>query len=178
MFNEGLERERNSIRAGLYGPRVTKSKKARSFDPLVKRFATCFVSLMPVLVARKMSFFGTSNQSLNQKCPSAALGHLKKGGGEGGIRTLDRGLRPYSGLANRRPQPLGDFSAMAGVSIAECFARYQRKVRPLTRGSQEAVPMIIRNEGHPSDQLWLRVGLGPNRLPEPRLPQPSKLSRT
>src|SRR5262249_57442332 len=31
-------------------------------------------------------------------------------GGEGGIRTLDRGLRPYSGLANRRPQPLGDFS--------------------------------------------------------------------
>ena len=34
-------------------------------------------------------------------------------GGEGGIRTLDRGLRPYSGLANRRPQPLGDFSAPA-----------------------------------------------------------------
>ena len=34
----------------------------------------------------------------------------KNHGGEGGIRTLDRGLRPYSGLANRRPQPLGDFS--------------------------------------------------------------------
>ena len=33
-----------------------------------------------------------------------------KESGEGGIRTLDRGLRPYSGLANRRPQPLGDFS--------------------------------------------------------------------
>src|SRR5262249_7746275 len=34
-------------------------------------------------------------------------------GGEGGIRTLDRGLSPYSGLANRRPQPLGDFSALS-----------------------------------------------------------------
>ena len=38
-------------------------------------------------------------------------------GGEGGIRTLDRGLSPYSGLANRRPQPLGDFSALSFVTI-------------------------------------------------------------
>ena len=32
-------------------------------------------------------------------------------GGEGGIRTPDRGVRPYNGLANRRLQPLGHLSA-------------------------------------------------------------------
>ena len=32
-------------------------------------------------------------------------------GGDGGIRTLDRALQPYNGLANRRLQPLGHISA-------------------------------------------------------------------
>ena len=32
------------------------------------------------------------------------------GGGDGGIRTLDRALQPYNGLANRRLQPLGHIS--------------------------------------------------------------------
>ena len=31
-------------------------------------------------------------------------------GGEGGIRTPDRGVSPYNGLANRRLQPLGHLS--------------------------------------------------------------------
>src|SRR5664279_3901084 len=31
-------------------------------------------------------------------------------GGAGGIRTLDRALQPYNGLANRRLQPLGHSS--------------------------------------------------------------------
>src|SRR5207249_12031952 len=30
--------------------------------------------------------------------------------GEGGIRTPDRGISPYNGLANRRLQPLGHLS--------------------------------------------------------------------
>ena len=34
----------------------------------------------------------------------------KKAGGDGGIRTLDRALQPYNGLANRRLQPLGHIS--------------------------------------------------------------------
>ena len=38
-------------------------------------------------------------------------------GGEGGIRTPDRGVSPYNGLANRRLQPLGHLSN-AFVSIA------------------------------------------------------------
>jgi hypothetical protein len=34
----------------------------------------------------------------------------KTTGGEGGIRTLDTGVSPYNGLANRRLQPLGHLS--------------------------------------------------------------------
>jgi hypothetical protein len=33
-------------------------------------------------------------------------------GGAGGIRTLDRALQPYNGLANRRLQPLGHSSGL------------------------------------------------------------------
>ena len=35
---------------------------------------------------------------------------LADSGGDGGIRTLDRALQPYNGLANRRLQPLGHVS--------------------------------------------------------------------
>jgi hypothetical protein len=38
-----------------------------------------------------------------------------KGGGAGGIRTLDRALQPYNGLANRRLQPLGHSSVTADM---------------------------------------------------------------
>ncbi len=34
----------------------------------------------------------------------------KHSGGEGGIRTPDRAVKPYNGLANRRLQPLGHLS--------------------------------------------------------------------
>ena len=36
-------------------------------------------------------------------------------GGDGGIRTLDRALQPYNGLANRRLQPLGHISDRADM---------------------------------------------------------------
>ena len=39
-----------------------------------------------------------------------AEAQAKAGGGAGGIRTLDRALQPYNGLANRRLQPLGHSS--------------------------------------------------------------------
>ena len=37
---------------------------------------------------------------------------LQGTGGEGGIRTLDTGVSPYNGLANRRLQPLGHLSGV------------------------------------------------------------------
>ena len=42
---------------------------------------------------------------------SALLEGLTEPGGEGGIRTPDRSVSPYNGLANRRLQPLGHLSA-------------------------------------------------------------------
>ena len=36
--------------------------------------------------------------------------------GEGGIRTPDRGISPYNGLANRRLQPLGHLSHASRTS--------------------------------------------------------------
>src|SRR5881409_1320139 len=38
--------------------------------------------------------------------------------GEGGIRTPDRGISPYNGLANRRLQPLGHLSTIARLNLA------------------------------------------------------------
>src|SRR5207302_892929 len=50
------------------------------------------------------------------QCPTSRLviGHstldICLSYGEGGIRTPDRGISPYNGLANRRLQPLGHLS--------------------------------------------------------------------
>ena len=47
-------------------------------------------------------------------------------GGDGGIRTLDRALQPYNGLANRRLQPLGHVSR-----TKQRVATYARRLPPL-----------------------------------------------
>src|ERR1043165_8928093 len=51
------------------------------------------------------------------------IGHSRRAAartahGEGGIRTPDKVLRPYNGLANRRLQPLGHLSNFAGRNLA------------------------------------------------------------
>jgi hypothetical protein len=43
-------------------------------------------------------------------------GVIRRDGGAGGIRTLDRALQPYNGLANRRLQPLGHSSIGGGYA--------------------------------------------------------------
>jgi hypothetical protein len=54
------------------------------------------------------------------KCVSA-----KQDGGDGGIRTLDRALQPYNGLANRRLQPLGHISGKADMPDAGASRKRQ-----------------------------------------------------
>src|SRR6185312_9204768 len=51
---------------------------------------------------------------------------ISKTGGEGGIRTPDRGVSPYNGLANRRLQPLGHLSVQIKNGKNECDLRYRR----------------------------------------------------
>src|SRR6202008_3983492 len=53
-----------------------------------------------------------------------------KGGGAGGIRTLDRALQPYNGLANRRLQPLGHSSVGADMPDAGASRKRQIQVTP------------------------------------------------
>src|SRR5215471_4130326 len=43
-------------------------------------------------------------------------------GGEGGIRTPDRGVSPYNGLANRRLQPLGHLSVRFNKRVLNILA--------------------------------------------------------
>ena len=48
-------------------------------------------------------------------------------GGEGGIRTPDRGVSPYNGLANRRLQPLGHLSGVFAASgIVPAYGHLQQ----------------------------------------------------
>jgi hypothetical protein len=49
-----------------------------------------------------------------------------KDGGAGGIRTLDRALQPYNGLANRRLQPLGHSSV--GADMPDTGASRKRQI--------------------------------------------------
>ena len=45
------------------------------------------------------------------------LVNIRGSGGDGGIRTLDRALQPYNGLANRRLQPLGHISVSSALGL-------------------------------------------------------------
>ena len=47
--------------------------------------------------------------------------HNRLNGGERGIRTLDTGVSPYNGLANRRLQPLGHLSGGTDISLSPGF---------------------------------------------------------
>jgi hypothetical protein len=51
-------------------------------------------------------------------------------GGAGGIRTLDRALQPYNGLANRRLQPLGHSSVSADMPDARASRKRQIQITP------------------------------------------------
>ena len=84
-------------------------------------------------------------------------------GGDRGIRTLDRALQPYNGLANRRLQPLGHISvgldmpdpmrACKGHVAAPCFSsRYPGNRR---RGRENPGLIPERKSGSlPSDSRY------------------------
>jgi hypothetical protein len=59
-------------------------------------------------------------------------------GGAGGIRTLDRALQPYNGLANRRLQPLGHSSGQADMPDAGVSRK--RQIPSSRISSQLATP--------------------------------------
>jgi hypothetical protein len=67
-------------------------------------------------------------------------------GGEAGIRTLDTGVSPYNGLANRRLQPLGHLTAARNLSIRQALSYG-------TTAKGQIVPEIVPagSQNQPSD---------------------------
>ena len=64
------------------------------------------------------------------------------GGGDGGIRTLDRPLQAYNGLANRRLQPLGHVSSKA--DMPDAAASRKRQIWDAVGAGNGAVPHRAR----------------------------------
>src|SRR5256885_1651463 len=72
--------------------------------------------------------------------------------GEGGIRTPDRGISPYNGLANRRLQPLGPLSSRWGNSqftdgSATPTSRIESATDKSLRRNDECVAVLIHVNG-------------------------------
>ena len=74
-------------------------------------------------------------QEKSWKPHTKSKGYVKQVGGDAGIRTLDRALQPYNGLANRRLQPLGHVSRAqsAPSDMPDTSARCKRSVPGRTR---------------------------------------------
>ena len=70
-------------------------------------------------------------------------------GGDGGIRTLDRALQPYNGLANRRLQPLGHSSMSADMPDARASRKRQIQITPRTFRGAGASRAFLTNGRYP-----------------------------
>ena len=77
-------------------------------------------------------------------------------GGAGGIRTLDRALQPYNGLANRRLQPLGHSSMSADMPDARASRKRQIQITPGPLGGRRRFACIFHPHGGPRSgpSLW------------------------
>ena len=67
-----------------------------------------------------------SNQRARKTLRCIGLENIANGGA-GGIRTLDRALQPYNGLANRRLQPLGHSSIRADMPDEANLGKQRRR---------------------------------------------------
>ena len=85
-------------------------------------------------------------------------------GGAGGIRTLDRALQPYNGLANRRLQPLGHSSISADMPDTSASRKRQIQITPRTFRGTGASRAFLTDGRYPVSRAWAQVsglcGLG------------------
>src|SRR5687768_17877398 len=84
------------------------------------------------------------------------VGH-KKGGGAGGIRTLDRALQPYNGLANRRLQPLGHSSISADMPDARASRKRQIQITPRPFRGAGASRAFLTSGRYPGSRVWAHL---------------------
>src|SRR5688500_2961407 len=69
--------------------------------------------------------------------------------GEAGIRTRDRGLTPYNGLANRRLQPLGHLSRRLAI-VAETVGTGGGKRKPARVVKERADALAVVRSDPPT----------------------------
>jgi hypothetical protein len=81
--------------------------------------------------------------------PMSPVWTQKRDGGAGGIRTLDRALQPYNGLANRRLQPLGHSSISADMPDARASRKRQIQITPRPFGGAGASRGFLTNGRYP-----------------------------
>src|SRR5258708_29869409 len=102
-------------------------------------------------------------------------------GGAGGIRTLDRALQPYNGLANRRLQPLGHSSVRADMPDAGASRKRQIRVALRSFGDIDASG-AVRKPIRPAAELFCSCSckvasyLGPLAIERPS-PGDAKIRR-
>jgi hypothetical protein len=95
---------------------------------------------------------------------SIHINRMNSNGGAGGIRTLDRALQPYNGLANRRLQPLGHSSISADMPDARASRKRQIQITARPFGGAGASRGFLTNGRYPVSRVWAHVsglhGLG------------------
>jgi hypothetical protein len=111
---------------------------------------------VPHVVAVSLRSYGASGDTLRSAGFRVAR-HPKpvraKGGGAGGIRTLDRALQPYNGLANRRLQPLGHSSISADMPDARASRKRQIQITPRPFGGAGASRVFLTNGRYPVSRV-------------------------
>src|SRR5437762_14125016 len=81
--------------------------------------------------------------------PATEARQGRRGGGAGGIRTLDRALQPYNGLANRRLQPLGHSSMCADMPDARASRKRQIQITPRPFRGTGALRVLLASGRYP-----------------------------
>jgi hypothetical protein len=111
---------------------------------------------VPHVVTVSLRSYGASGDTLRSAGLRVAC-HPKpvraKGGGAGGIRTLDRALQPYNGLANRRLQPLGHSSISADMPDARASRKRQIQITPRPFGGAGASRGFLTNGRYPVSRV-------------------------
>lgn len=85
-------------------------------------------------------------QCRNRLCPCHAKPKAQDGG-DRGIRTLDRALQPYNGLANRRLQPLGHISVALDMPDTMASRKRQMRAKSCSLRLLRVLPPNLRNGG-------------------------------
>ena len=109
----------------MSGESAAKIIRRTDVNVAVAEFKKINVPQSAAVTLRSQRSFGRHPSPCGLRGSPPPEARRAKGGGDGGIRTLDRALQPYNGLANRRLQPLGHISGKADMPDAGASRKRQ-----------------------------------------------------